>query len=144
MPRDLEIVSMYSSGGVFLEKSNVGKIVWRDLTVKNAEKIKDFYSEVVGWKAEHHDMGEYHDFDIKSSDEDDEVIAGICHAKGSNSNLPAQWLMYVQVEDVEESVKRCEALGGKIVDGPRMMGSSRFCVIQDPEGAVIALISNEE
>lgn len=125
-------------------KPRIGEIVWRDLTVKNAEEIKDFYSEVVGWKSENHDMGDYHDFNIKSPEDDDEVVTGICHAKGSNSDIPAQWLMYVNVENVEASAQKCVNLGGKILDGPRMMGASRFCVIKDPAGAVLALISNEE
>ncbi len=34
------------------EKSNpkVGSITWFDLTVENAKEIKEFYSNVVGWK----------------------------------------------------------------------------------------------
>jgi len=34
--------------------------------------------------------------------------------------------------------------GGKLIDGPRMMGKSRFCVIQDPAGAMIALIETTQ
>ena len=29
----------------------IGSIVWRDLTVPDAAAIKDFYSQVVGWKS---------------------------------------------------------------------------------------------
>jgi len=45
------------------------------------------------------------------------------------------------VEDVDQSVERCLELGGRLIDGPRSAGQSRFCVIQDPAGAVAALIS---
>ncbi|WP_349407507.1 VOC family protein [Pseudalkalibacillus sp. SCS-8] len=121
-----------------------GKIVWQDLTVKDAEKIKDFYSEVVGWTSKNHPMGDYDDFEIKPSKDSEETIAGICHARGSNANLPPQWLMYVNVENIDQSVTKCEELGGRVLDGPRTMGPNRFCVIQDPEGAVLALISNQE
>ena len=34
----------------------VGEVLWRDLTVENAEEIRDFYHEVVGWKATPEDM----------------------------------------------------------------------------------------
>lgn len=44
-----------------------------------------------------------------------QLAAGICHAKGSNSNLPQQWLMYITAENIEESIKNCKKLGGKIV-----------------------------
>jgi len=122
------------------EEPAIGDIFWTDLTVKNAAEIKEFYSQVVGWSASPHDMGGYHDFDIKTPAEG-QIVAGICHARDSNANLPAQWLIYISVENVDESARRCQELGGRIVDGPRAMGKSRFCVIQDPAGAVAALIS---
>jgi predicted enzyme related to lactoylglutathione lyase len=85
-------------------------------------------------------MGEYNDYDIRLPESDD-VVAGICHARGTNANLPPQWLIYVTVEDVNKSTELCKENGGIVVDGPRKMGEYNFCVIQDPAGAVIALIS---
>lgn len=117
-----------------------GNIVWRDLTVENADVIRDFYGEVVGWKHDDVEMGSYADYNMKSP-RGGETVAGICHARGPNANLPAQWLMYVNVEDIDSSIRRAVELGGHLVDGPRKMGKNRFCVVQDPAGAVIALIS---
>src|SRR5688572_8398327 len=97
-----------------------GTIAWRDLTVPNAEQIKDFYCKVVGWQASPHDMDEYHDFDIRA-EPDGEVIAGICHARGTNANVPPQWLLYIIVESIERSARTCVELGGTIIDGPRKM-----------------------
>jgi predicted enzyme related to lactoylglutathione lyase len=54
--------------------------------------------------------------------------------------MPAQWMVYVTVESVETSAKRCVERGGKIVDGPRLTGNQAFCVIRDPAGAVLGLI----
>ncbi len=45
-----------------------------------------------------------------------EVVAGICHKKGGNKNLPSKWLNYVMVDNIETSIKKCTLLGGKIVD----------------------------
>ncbi len=122
------------------EKPEIGTIAWRDLTVKDAEGIRDFYCDVVGWQAASHNMGDYDDFNIQTP-ESGEVITGICHARASNANIPPVWLFYVNVEDVDKSAARCLALGGKVIDGPRMMGHSHFCVIQDPAGAMIGLVS---
>jgi len=121
--------------------SNIGRIEWVDLTVGDAERVKNFYANVVGWKAEDVDMGSYSDFNMNLADSGD-TIAGICHARGSNANVPAQWLMYVRVADVTESAEQCEKRGGKVLDGPRRMGGSNFCVIEDPSGAVLALVSD--
>lgn len=122
-------------------QSNIGKIEWLDLTVDNATRVKDFYAKVVGWSAEGVSMGSYDDFNINLPGTDT-TVAGICHARGSNANLPAQWLVYVRVADVAESAITCEARGGKVIEGPRRMGSSNVVVIEDPEGAVMALISD--
>jgi predicted enzyme related to lactoylglutathione lyase len=120
-----------------------GSIIWQDLTVKDTEKVVDFYQKVVGWKISTQPMGDYNDFNVHSS-ETGEPIAGICNAKGENKHLPPQWLLYVTVESVEEAAKQCTLQGGKIIDGPRKMGDSNFCVIQDPAGAYLGLISPEE
>mgnify|MGYP005706623399 CR=1 FL=1 len=122
------------------DKKTIGAIEWCDLTVNDAEKVRDFYCDVVGWKSEPVSMGDYDDFNINLPDSG-ETLAGVCHARGSNANLPAQWLMYVRVEDADASAAKCASLGGKVLDGPRDMGKMRFCVIQDPEGAVLALVS---
>jgi predicted enzyme related to lactoylglutathione lyase len=117
----------------------IGSIAWRDLTVDDAETVRDFYAEVVGWKAEPVDMGGYSDFNM-SAPESGSPMAGVCHRRGSNADLPAQWLMYVIVEDLERSVERCKRLGGAVVVGPKGMAQhGRYCVIRDPAGAVCAL-----
>jgi predicted enzyme related to lactoylglutathione lyase len=62
--------------------------------------------------------------------------------RGENTGLPAQWLIYITVADVEASAAKCVELGGKVLAGPRDLGGQgRFCVIQDPAGAVVALFS---
>ena len=121
------------------KKPAVGSITWRDLTVKDAEKVRDFYCKVVGWKTSPVDMGGYNDFNMNLPGSS-ETVAGICHARGPNAKLPPQWLIYITVADVDESAKRCVELGGKIIDGPKPMGDLQFCVIEDPAGAVAALV----
>lgn len=121
--------------------SNIGRVEWIDLTVDDASRVKDFYCTVVGWSSTEVEMGSYSDFNINLPGTQD-TIAGVCHARGSNANLPSQWLIYVRVESVKASAAKCEKLGGKILDGPRRMGGSNFCVIEDPAGAVMALMSD--
>ena len=121
--------------------SKIGRIEWMDLTVQDATNIRKFYTSVVGWTSSEVDMGHYSDFNINLPDTGD-TIAGVCHAKGSNANLPSQWLVYVRVESVKDSAEQCKKLGGTLLEGPRRMGGSNFCVIQDPAGAVMALISD--
>ena len=121
--------------------TNIGKIEWLDLTVEEASRAKDFYCSVVGWSNSEQDMGSYSDYNVNLPGTTN-TVAGICHARGASANLPAQWLMYVRVEDVSQSKKKKKKLGGKVVDGPKRLGNQRFCVIEDPAGAVLGLLSN--
>jgi uncharacterized protein len=121
------------------DKREIGSISWTDLTVSNADEIRDFYSKVVGWKFEFVSMGEYSDYSMLTS-KSKKAVAGICHAEGKNTNLPAQWLMYITVESLDESIEDCLKLGGKIVTLPQnYSGMGKYCIIQDPAGAVCAL-----
>jgi len=121
--------------------SNIGKVEWMDLTVPDAGYLRNFYTSVVGWSSNEVDMGSYSDFNLNLPKSED-TIAGLCHARGSNSNIPSQWLVYVRVESVADSAEQCKKMGGEVLDGPRRMGGSNFCVIKDPAGAVMALISD--
>lgn len=116
----------------------IGTITWRDLTVKDAEAVRDFYASVVGWQIRAEDMGGYSDFSMISPSTG-EVVAGVCHARGVNSEIPPQWLVYITVADVDASAKKCAELGGAVLVGPKAMGGGRFAVIRDPAGAVCAL-----
>ncbi len=117
-----------------------GKILWTDLTVDNAEQIKDFYGALVGWTFSEQPVGDYVDFNVHNPEENNEIISGICHRKGSNSKIPAQWLNYVCVDNLEKSLENCLKLGGKILDGPRKMGKDIFAIIKDPAGACLAIM----
>jgi hypothetical protein len=126
----------------------VGAVSWLDLTVSNAPEIRDFYVSVVGWTAEGLNMGGYEDFCMNlsgSSGSTRATVAGICHARGPNADLPPQWLAYVNVRDLDESLAQCRKLGGKEIGPVRKMGSeARYCVIQDPAGAVLALVEHAQ
>lgn len=118
---------------------SIGTIAWTDLTVPNAAEVRDFYAAVVGWTAAPVAMGGYDDYCMNRPDTDD-TVAGICHARGSNANVPPQWLIYILVPDVAAAAKMCTERGGTVVDGPRSAGGKQFCIIRDPAGAVAGLI----
>ncbi|MHC5110167.1 MAG: VOC family protein [Planctomycetota bacterium] len=115
----------------------LGSVSWRDLSVPDAARLRDSYHQVAGWNTQAVSMGDYDDYSMLSQDGDD--AAGICHARGSNANIPPQWLIYITVDDVDARAQKCVELGGRIVDGPRAGGPGRFCIIEDPAGAVAAL-----
>jgi len=122
-------------------KPRVGAIVWHDLTVSDAGALRDFYAAVVGWRDDPVDMGGYSDFNMIPPGTDVPTV-GICNARGVNAKLPPQWLVYVQVADLDKSLRTCVERGGQVIDGPRGMGEQRFAVVRDPVGAHLGLIAS--
>jgi len=120
-----------------MSKRDFGKIGWIDLTIEDAPAVRDFYSAVAGWSPHGVDMGGYEDYSMIAPGGD--CVGGICHARGANEGLPAQWLIYITVEDLDAAMKAATENGGEIVRDAREMGGARFCVVRDPGGAVAAL-----
>jgi predicted enzyme related to lactoylglutathione lyase len=120
------------------DESQVGKIGWIDISVDDATGLRDFYKHVVGWQSEDVSMGEYSDYSMLMPGSG-EAVSGICHARGSNAELRAGWLIYIIVADVNASAASCKANGGKVVVEPRGLAGGQFCVIEDPSGATAAL-----
>ena len=115
-----------------------GTLAWCDLTVPDAAKVQEFYAAVAGWRTEPVSMGEYDDFNMIPAG-GKEAVAGVCHARGGNADLPPQWLIYVVVEDADASAAKTREQGGEVVVEPRALAGGRFCVVRDPAGAVLAL-----
>ncbi|MDX1683851.1 MAG: VOC family protein [Saprospiraceae bacterium] len=121
------------------KKTIVGGFEWADLTVDNATQVRDFYKEVIGFTHEDVNMGEYNDFSMNSPT-DEQTKVGICHARGTNNDIPPQWMIYFNVENLEDSMQSVKNNGGKILAGPK--GSEKYgsyCFIEDPSGARCAL-----
>ena len=119
-----------------------GHIGWFDLTVENAEEVKDFYAKVVGWEPQPVSMGDYNDYNMTL---DGEPKTGICHKKGPNAHIPSQWMLYINVENIDESTKAVASNGGQLLtEVKHMPGYGKYCFIKDPAGAVFAPFEHEE
>ena len=121
-----------------MSSSKVGSIGWIDMSTPDADGVRDFYKAVVGWDTEDVDMDGYSDYVMKMPGTGDGV-AGVCHARGSNAELPPGWLIYITVADVDASAAACREHGGKVLVEPRGLAGGRFCVVEDPGGSVAAL-----
>ena len=119
-----------------------GSINWTDLTVGDAERVRDFYAAVTGWAPQPVSMGDYSDY-VMTAPGSGTPVAGVCHARGTNAGLPPVWLVYITVADLDASLATCRAKGGTVLAEPRgNPGSPRYAVIRDPAGAVAALYAN--
>lgn len=124
------------------DSAKMGQIGWLDITVRNADTIRDFYQKVVGWSVQPVAMEEsgshYNDYNMVAGD--DNPGAGICHARGVNLGLPEVWMIYLPVADLKESLRRAEEEGGKIIKVQKEGDVYRYAAIADPVGACFALM----
>ncbi|MCA9911919.1 MAG: VOC family protein [Anaerolineae bacterium] len=114
-----------------------GRVIWTDLTVSDAEPVRDFYQAVVGWESEDVPVEDHTDYNMTS---DGDIVAGICRKEGYNAAIPSQWMNYIRVADLDASLESVKEHGGKVVVEPRGEAGSRLAIIEDPAGAVCALM----
>jgi predicted enzyme related to lactoylglutathione lyase len=124
------------------DKPEIGSVGWIDLTVDNATNVRDFYQAVVGWKAQGVEMSDsgskYEDFGMAAPS--GKSVAGVCHRRGGNKEIPSGWMIYIIVADLEESLRKCVELGGKVLAPTRSYGGqSKYTFIADPSGATCGL-----
>lgn len=118
-----------------------GRILWHDLQTPDPDKATDFYGKVLGWTYETSGQGDHAYHHIH----DGQSQTGGIMKLDSSHDVPAHWLAYVGVTDLEASVEQVTQLGGKLVVGPMPIpGTGRFAIVQDPFGATFALLVLEQ
>ncbi len=105
--------------------------VWTDLSTFDLEVAKTFYSNVFGW--EYFGNGEGYFMAMASNQE----ASGLYETpeKFRQMNMPSFWMSYIQVENLEQTVKKAKESGGiiELVDTEQQIG--KIALIRDPSGA---------
>ena len=116
-----------------------GAFSWFELMTTDVEGAKTFYTRLFGWETEDMPM-ENMSYTITKIG--DEGVGGIMPMPPEAEGAPPHWGVYVTVEDVDFTAKKAEELGGKVhVPPTEIPGVGRFCLIQDPQGALISAIT---
>lgn len=117
-----------------------GTFCWSELASTNVEAAKKFYSELLGWKLKEGDVAPVAYTEFMTGEK---PLGGMYQmAREEYGDAPSHWMAYVAVDDVDASAARVEALGGKVCVPPSdIPGVGRFCVINDPSGATLSLIT---
>jgi predicted enzyme related to lactoylglutathione lyase len=117
-----------------------GAFSWCELMTTDPAAATRFYTQLLGWETE--DMAaEGMTYTVVKAG--GEAIGGIMGTPpGCAPDMPSSWGAYVTVADVDQSSKRAEELGATVLMPPREIpGVGRFCVIRDPQGATLSLIT---
>ena len=121
------------------ETEAVGRFCWVDLAASDAASAKSFYSELLGWTSQDREANGGVFTCLRSGDAE---IGSLYQLKRSHveRGVPSHWTPYVHVADMENTVSRAEALGGKVVVQPfTVQGVARIALILDTVGALVGL-----
>lgn len=117
-----------------------GVFSWSELITTDIDAAKHFYSQLFGWTLEDMPLAEGRTYTVASVG--DRQIGGIMAMLPHMQGIPSHWGIYVTVDDVDATAQQAQQLGATICHGPQdIPGVGRFCVIQDPQGAVISAIT---
>ena len=110
--------------------------IWLDLSAANPDQAREFYSKVFGWKVEVNPDPEYGGYALAKLGGKD--VAGI--GPKQDPNGPSAWMVYIGSADANDTVKKTQAAGGKVIVEPMQVGpQGRMAVIQDPSGAFLGV-----
>lgn len=113
-----------------------GEFCWNDLMTNDVEKAKEFYAALLGWTYEDTSVDEPYAMISSEGTPMGGIVEIPSHAK---DKIPAHWMSYVNVEDLDATVKKAVSLGAILVAPARACGSfGRAAVIQDPTGAYLS------
>ena len=122
-----------------------GAFCWNELATTDSDAAIKFYKELLGWEIQTSKPMEgcegggmvYNEIVVAG-----QHVGGIYKMGPECGGAPSHWMPYVAVEDVDERARQVWELGGKVCVPPTDIPNvGRFCVVNDPTGATISLIT---
>ncbi len=116
-----------------------GAFSWCELLTTDVAEAKRFYSKLFGWTLE---LAPIPGMEYTLVKYGGEQMGGIMTIPSAAAGLPPCWGVYVTVDDVDATAKLAVEMGGKVLMPPRDIPQvGRFCILQDPQGAMINAIT---
>jgi len=114
-----------------------GAFCWAELSSPAVDRAKPFYETLLGWK-----IGTMEGFppDYEVITTGGVPVAGIEPPATRSPDVPAYWIPYFQVSDVDATVQKASGLGGRVCVGPVDLPPVRLALLTDPQGAAFATI----
>ncbi len=116
-----------------------GAFSWCELMTTDVAAAKGFYSELLGWSITERPVGDtpYHIISIGGRE-----IGGIAMIPPRAAGAFPSWGVYVTCDDVDAIAQKAQELGARtIVPLTDIPDVGRFYTFQDPQGAVLSVIS---
>nr|ADC35916.1 glyoxalase/bleomycin resistance protein/dioxygenase [uncultured bacterium 59] len=117
-----------------------GAFCWPELATTDQKGAVAFYKTLFGWDLNEQPIGGGETYSMFQMRDRPIGAAYTMRPEERQQGVPPHWGSYVAVKNADDSAKRAQELGGKIV-APAfdVMDSGRMAVIQDPTGAVFCV-----
>jgi predicted enzyme related to lactoylglutathione lyase len=117
-----------------------GAFAWNELGTRDTAGAKEFYAAVFGWSYDDMDsprVGTYTAWKLGEA-----MVGGMLDidAAGLPAEIPAHWLVYFGVEDIEAALEKAKAGGGAVRMEPIEIPGARFAILADQFGAVFGVM----
>ena len=111
---------------------------WIDISCKDIEATKSFYSALFDWSFEETPTDEGPPYImIKKGDSE---VAGLMKQPPEQEEMPAWWNVYAAVDNVDSTTEKAKAAGAQVLMAPTdIMDAGRMSFIMDPFGAALGL-----
>jgi predicted enzyme related to lactoylglutathione lyase len=117
-----------------------GTFVWHDLVTTDQKKSGAFFSQLLGWTRKEIEAGGFGIYTLFQKQ--GQNIAGMMNPTPDSPYRWSHWKSYIAVDDVDGCAKCVPELGGKVILPPHdIPGAGRVCVVSDPTGAFVALMT---
>ncbi len=117
-----------------------GTFCWAELATTDQNAGIAFYRALFGWDVHQEPIGPDEVYSMFRMRGKEVAAAYNMRSEERQQGTPPHWNLYVAVASVEDTAKRAESLGGKVLMAPfDVMDAGRMAVIQDPSGAVFCL-----
>jgi predicted enzyme related to lactoylglutathione lyase len=121
-----------------MTNTNTGRFVWYELLTSDVQGAIAFYSEVVGWKPQRWEAGDYM---MWAGNQGPLGGVTLLPETAKKMGAPPFWQANIQVANVDETVATVKRLGGQVYVTEDVPTVGRLAVIADPQGAVIAVFT---
>lgn len=117
-----------------------GVFSWVDLVTINIQEAKEFYAKLFNWDFQDVLVEGIQSYSMAYKG--DRSVAGIfaMSEKIKGQNIPPHWQSYINVKDLEATVKSWQNHSGTVLEAPSdVMQFGRMAVVKDPTDAIVGL-----
>ncbi len=122
-----------------------GAIWWSELCTRDPAAARAFCARLYGWEIE--EMPDPNGGIYLVCRQGGQAIAGIfdmAKAPHIPESVPAHWMTYIAVDDVDATVAEATGGGGRVGQPPfDIPGVGRIAMVADPTGAIVGVMTPE-